>query len=81
MQWPLKQVICHCQNEDVIDETLASLRAGTPTTNIRVDTDIQTLQDHSVCWMVTAHKELNQPNIVKKVSTIALCPFVCDSVL
>jgi hypothetical protein len=69
----LKQVIRRCQNEDVVDETLASLQARTPAINIRIDTGIQTLRNRSVRWLVTVHKELNQPNIVKQASATKLC--------
>jgi DDE superfamily endonuclease len=70
IQRPLKQIIRRCQNADIVEETLVSLRAGVLPLDVRIDTSVVTLRDRSVGWLVTAYDELNHPDIIKKVMFI-----------
>ncbi|KAF8833634.1 hypothetical protein BDN67DRAFT_916562 [Paxillus ammoniavirescens] len=63
----LKLSIKECQHSDVVKETLNQLQSGIAATDLWLDVTIGTLCNRSVHWLVSAHKAINKPEIVKKV--------------
>ncbi|KAI0348213.1 hypothetical protein BDW22DRAFT_1436148 [Trametopsis cervina] len=72
MQRLMKVVIRRSQQEDIIEETLLQIQAGVPPHQIKLDTSVVTLRRRSVRWMVNAYNSINDPTIVKRVSTAVL---------
>ena len=56
------------QHEDIIEETLQQLKQGIAPDRLRLDTQLGTLRDRSVRWLVEAYNAINKPEIVLKVS-------------
>ncbi|KAF8149784.1 hypothetical protein K438DRAFT_1624742 [Mycena galopus ATCC 62051] len=54
-------------HRDTVDEALAQIAAGKPGSEITLKTNIGTLRDRSVGWIVEAMRELDDPGIIKKV--------------
>ncbi len=66
IQRVLKLSIKRSQHQDVVIEALVQLEEGTEPQNVRLKTDIASLRDRTVNWLVTAFKHINKPEIVKK---------------
>ncbi len=66
IQRVLKLSIKRSQHQDVVVEALVQLEEGTDPQNVRLKTDIATLRDRTVQWLVTAFKHINKPETVMK---------------
>ena len=70
MQCPLKLAIRRAQQADIVAEVTAAMAAaGDEEILIRVDTSVGVLRERSVGWLVKAYNEVNNPEMVKKVSS------------
>jgi hypothetical protein len=70
LQRLLKLEIKRRQHADIVEETLALLRKGTPPSELKLDTKIGTLRNRSINWLVHAYNAVNKPDIVKKVGSL-----------
>jgi len=70
IQRPLKLAINHAQHTDIVDETLASLQAGSDPSTLRLNTKVTALRDCSVAWLVKGYHAINKPSLVKKVCSL-----------
>jgi hypothetical protein len=67
IQRPLKLAIKRHQQADVVQETLTQLRNDIPPHSVKFDLTIGCLRDRAVNWLVSAHNEINKPDIVLQV--------------
>ena len=72
LQRLIKLEIKRRQHADIVEETLALLRDGTPPSELKLDTRIGTLRNRSINWLVHAYNAVNKPDIVKKVGCLAI---------
>ena len=73
IQRPLKLEIKRHQHADIVDETLALLRNGTPASELKITTTIRPLRNRSINWLVHASHAVNKPELVKKVCSLLSC--------
>ena len=69
MQRVLKQAITHAQSSDLVTEVSDAIRASAEASEIRIDTTLGTLHNHSVQWLLKAHELTNLSVLVKVVSS------------
>lgn len=67
IQRPYKLSIKRSQLLDVTNETLKHLDNGETPDHLKLDTTIGTLRNRSVAWFVKARKDIDHPDLVKKV--------------
>jgi hypothetical protein len=66
VQLPVKHSLKRSAHEDVVNEVLHRLKAGTPVEKVTIDTKIGIMRNHTVNWLWTAHKAVNKPEIIRK---------------
>lgn len=67
IQRPYKLSIKRSQLQDIVNETRAHLNANDDPTMLKLDNRVGTLRDRSVAWTVNAWKDINRPELVRKV--------------
>lgn len=75
MQRVLKQAITRAQSADLVDEVSNAIETGVQAYEIRIDTTLGTLHDHSVQWLLKAHEITNTTVLVKAISSFWPVPF------
>ena len=66
VQLPVKHSLKRSAHEDVVNEVLCQLEAGTPAEKVTIDTKIGIMRNRTVNWLWKAHKAVNKPDIIKK---------------
>lgn len=74
IQRVLKLSIKRHQQEDIVNETRLQLQNGVSPENIKFNVTLGHLHDHAVKWLVSAHHEVNKPDIILQVFIIACTP-------
>jgi hypothetical protein len=63
----LKLSIKHSAHRDIVDEALSQIQAGTPPSEIKMNTTIGVLRNRSVGWIVQAIHDIDDLAIIMKV--------------
>jgi hypothetical protein len=70
IQHVLKQSMKRSAHKDIVDETMAHLDSGTPTSTFKLDTTLGTLRDRSVAWILNGYHDINKTELILKVSIL-----------
>lgn len=74
IQRVLKQSMGRSAHKDIVDETMAYLDSGI--TTFKLDTTLGTLCNRSVAWLLNAYHDINNKELITKVSRRT---FICAS--
>ncbi|KAF8600579.1 hypothetical protein BDV93DRAFT_447224 [Ceratobasidium sp. AG-I] len=66
----VKLAMRRASHEDIVNETSEALKAGCAPSDVINDHTIKTLRNRSVRWLVEGYTAINNPELVKKVSSV-----------
>ena len=72
IQRPLKLDLKRSCLADMVDETRQYLKSGIDSKNIVLDKTIGTLRDRIPAWLISAHKRINDPALIRKVRLVQI---------
>ena len=77
IQRPYKLSIRRSQLQDLVAETLRHIQSDGDPAALELDSRIGTLRDRSVGWFVNAWRDINHPELVKKVCRSPFVMIIC----